>query len=85
MDPKLIATLPSLGEKDIFRAFQLMPGVSAGNEQSAGLYGRGGTPDQNLVLFDGFTVYNVDHLFGFFSAFNANAAIKDVQFIQGRI
>ncbi|AXY72636.1 TonB-dependent receptor [Paraflavitalea soli] len=82
MDPKLIATLPSLGEKDIFRAFQLMPGISAGNEQSAGLYVRGGTPDQNLVLFDGFTVYNVDHLFGFFSAFNANA-IKDVQLFKG--
>lgn len=82
MDPRLIATLPSLGEKDIFRAFQLMPGVSAGNEQSAGLYVRGGTPDQNLVLFDGFTVYNVDHLFGFFSAFNANA-IKDVQLFKG--
>lgn len=82
MNPKLIASLPSLGEKDIFRAFQLMPGVSAGNEQSAGLYVRGGTPDQNLVLFDGFTVYNVDHLFGFFSAFNANA-IKDVQLFKG--
>jgi Outer membrane receptor for ferrienterochelin and colicins len=82
MNPRMIATLPSLGEKDIFRAFQLMPGVSAGNEQSAGLYVRGGTPDQNLVLFDGFTVYNVDHLFGFFSAFNANA-IKDVQLYKG--
>lgn len=82
MNPKMIASLPSLGEKDIFRAFQLMPGVSAGNEQSAGLYVRGGTPDQNLVVFDGFTVYNVDHLFGFFSAFNANA-IKDVQLYKG--
>lgn len=82
MNPRLIASLPSLGEKDIFRAFQLMPGVSAANEQSAGLYVRGGTPDQNLVLFDGFTVYNVDHLFGFFSAFNANA-IKDVQLFKG--
>lgn len=82
LNPKLIATLPSLGEKDIFRSLQLMPGVSAGNEQSAGLYVRGGTPDQNLVLFDGFTVYNVDHLFGFFSAFNVNA-IKDVQLYKG--
>jgi hypothetical protein len=43
---------------------------------------RGGTPDQNLVLFDGFTVYHVDHLFGFFSAFNSNA-IKDVQLFKG--
>jgi ferric enterobactin receptor len=82
LTPSKIATLPNVGEKDIFRAFQLMPGVSAGNEQTAGLYVRGGTPDQNLVLFDGFTVYNVDHLFGFFSAFNSNA-IKDVELYKG--
>lgn len=78
MSTAKIALLPSLGEKDIFRAFQLMPGVSAVNEQTSGLYVRGGTPDQVLTQFDGFTVYNVDHLFGFYSAFNANA-IKDVQ------
>jgi ferric enterobactin receptor len=82
LTPAAIATLPNMGQKDIFRSFQLMPGVSAGNEQTAGLYVRGGTPDQNLVLFDGFTVYNVDHLFGFFSAFNANA-VKDVQLFKG--
>jgi ferric enterobactin receptor len=82
LTPAKIITLPAIGEKDIFRAFQLMPGISAGNEQSSGLYVRGGTPDQNLVLFDGFTVYNVDHLFGFFSAFNTNA-IKDVQLYKG--
>jgi hypothetical protein len=82
LTPAAIATLPNMGQKDIFRSFQLMPGVSAGNEQTAGLYVRGGTPDQNLVLFDGFTVYNVDHLFGFFSAFNANA-VKDVQLYKG--
>jgi ferric enterobactin receptor len=82
LTPAAIATLPNLGEKDIFRSLQLMPGISSGNEQSSGLYVRGGTPDQNLVLYDGFTVYNVDHLFGFFSAFNANA-IKDVQLYKG--
>lgn len=82
MTPKMIATLPNVGEKDIFRAFQLMPGVSASNEASAGLYVRGGTPDKNLVLYDGFTVYHVDHLFGFFSAFNSNA-LKDVQLYKG--
>jgi ferric enterobactin receptor len=81
LSPANIATLPGIGEKDIFRSFQLMPGVSAGNEQSAGLYVRGGTPDQNLILFDGFTVYNVDHLYGFFSTFNTNA-IKDVQLFK---
>ena len=71
--PAQIANLPSLGEKDIFRSLQLMPGISASNEASAGLYVRGGTPDQNLVLFDGFTVYDVDHFYGIFSAFNARA------------
>ena len=80
--PKEIAALPSLGEKDIFRTFQLLPGVSGSNEGSAGLYVRGGTPDQNLILYDGFTVYHVDHLFGMFSAFNSNA-IMDVQLYKG--
>ncbi len=82
INPKEIAALPSLGEKDIFRAFQLLPGVSGSNEGSSGLYVRGGTPDQNLILYDGFTVYHVDHLFGMFSAFNSNA-IKDVQLYKG--
>lgn len=82
MVPKKLSTLPNLGEKDILRSFQLMPGVSAANENSSGLYVRGGTPDQVLVLYDGFTVYNVEHMFGFFSAFNSNA-IKDVQLYKG--
>lgn len=80
--PAQLNKLPSFGEKDIFRSLQLLPGISGSNESSSGLYVRGGTPDQNLVLFDGFTVYHVDHLFGFFSAFNANA-IKDVQLHKG--
>jgi len=80
--PLAMATLPSFGEKDVFRSLQLLPGVSGSNEASSGLFVRGGTPDQNLVLFDGFTVYHVDHLFGFFSAFNTNA-IKDVQLYKG--
>jgi len=82
MTPKNIAKLPNVGEKDIFRGFQLMPGISAANQSSSGLYVRGGTPDQNLVLYDGFTVYYVDHLYGFFSAFNSNA-IKDVRLFKG--
>lgn len=80
--PKEIAALPSLGEKDIFRTFQLLPGISGSNEGSAGLYVRGGTPDQNLILYDGFTVYHVDHLFGMFSTFNSNA-VMDVQLYKG--
>jgi ferric enterobactin receptor len=82
LSPKKLETLPSLGEKDIMRSFQLMPGVSASNESSSGLYVRGGTPDQNLVLYDGFTVYHVDHLYGFYSAFNSNA-LKDIQLYKG--
>ena len=82
MTPRNIAKLPNIGEKDMFRAFQLMPGISAANQSSSGLYVRGGTPDQNLVLYDGFTVYYVDHLYGFFSAFNSNP-IKDVQLYKG--
>ena len=82
ISPAALAKLPSYGEKDIFRSLQLLPGISGSNESSSGLFVRGGTPDQNLVLFDGFTVYHVDHLFGFFSAFNANA-VKDVQLYKG--
>jgi hypothetical protein len=82
MTPKKLEQLPNVGERDIMRSFQLMPGVSAANESSSGLYVRGGTPDQNLVLFDGFTIYHVDHLYGFFSAFNSNA-LKDVQLYKG--
>ncbi len=82
LSTKQITTLPSIGEVDIFRSLQLLPGVSGTNESSAGLFVRGGTPDQNLVLLDGMTVYKVDHFFGFFSAFNANA-VKDVQLFKG--
>lgn len=82
LTPKKLEQLPNIGEKDIMRSFQLMPGVSASNESSSGLYVRGGTPDQNLVLYDGFTVYQVDHLYGFFSAFNSTA-LKDVQLYKG--
>lgn len=82
MTPLKMNILPSLGEKDIFRTFQLMPGISAANENSSGLYVRGGTPDQSLVLYDGIPIYNVQHLFGFFSAFNSNA-IKDIQLYKG--
>ncbi|MEO0331056.1 MAG: TonB-dependent receptor, partial [Bacteroidota bacterium] len=80
--PAQLASLPSFGEKDIFKSMQLLPGISGTNEASAGLFVRGGTPDQNLILLDGFTVYHVDHFYGFFSAFNANA-IKDVQLYKG--
>jgi len=70
------------GESDIFRSLQLLPGVLTSSQISSGLYIRGGSPDQNLVLLDGSVVYNPTHLFGFISAFNTDA-IKDVELIKG--
>ncbi len=82
LSPQQIAVLPTIGEADIFRALQLLPGISGVNDGSSGLYVRGGTPDQNLVLFDGMTIYHVDHFFGFISAFNTEA-VKDVRVFKG--
>ena len=82
VSPRDLQVLPSFGDVDIFRSLQLLPGISGTNEAASGLYVRGGTPDQNLVVFDGMTMYHVDHFFGFFSAFNADA-IKDVQVYKG--
>lgn len=65
-----------LGEADLMKTLQLMPGVQAGVEGSAGIYVRGGSPDQNLILLDGVPVYNIDHLFGFFSVFTPEAVKK---------
>ena len=71
----------ALGEADVMKTIQLMPGVQAGVEGSAGLYVRGGGPDQNLILLDGIPIYNVDHLFGFFSVFTPEA-VKKVTFFK---
>jgi len=71
-----------LGEVDVLKALQLLPGVQSGGEGQSGLYVRGGSPDQNLILLDGVPVYNANHLFGFFSVFNADA-IKDVKLVKG--
>lgn len=72
-----IKSTPSiLGEADVMKAIQLMPGVQAGVDGSAGLYIRGGSPDQNLILLDGVQIYNVDHMFGFFSVFTPEAVKK---------
>jgi hypothetical protein len=80
--PSQVANLPKAGESDIFRILQLIPGVQTISEISAGLYVRGGSPDQNLILLDGSTLYNPSHFFGFFSTFNSDA-IKDVELIKG--
>ena len=78
-----VKALPAfMGETDILKILQLMPGVQSGNEGSTGLYVRGGGPDQNLMLLDGVPIYNASHLFGFFSVFNADA-INHVELIKG--
>ena len=78
-----IKKLPALlGEVDVLKALQLLPGVQSGGEGTAGLYVRGGSPDQNLVLLDGVPVYNVSHVLGVFSVFNADA-LRNVTLTKG--
>lgn len=77
-----LASMPAIGETDVFRALQLIPGVKAASDISSGLYIRGGGPDQNLILLDGTVLYNPSHLFGFFSTFN-NDAVKDIELFKG--
>ena len=82
VDTELIKELPSVFEADVFRSVQLLPGVKAASDFSSGLYIRGGSPDQTLILLDRTTVYNPSHFFGFFSTFNPDA-IKDVRLYKG--
>jgi hypothetical protein len=78
-----IKKVPALfGEVDVLKALQLLPGVQSGGEGQNGLYVRGGSPDQNLILLDGVPVYNVSHVLGIFSVFNADA-IKNVTLTKG--
>lgn len=78
-----IRSLPALlGETDVLKTLQLLPGVQSGNEGASGIYVRGGGPDQNLILLDGAPVYNASHLFGFFSVFNSDA-VKNVRLTKG--
>lgn len=80
---KKIKSLPALlGEVDILKTIQLLPGVQSAGEGNSGFYVRGGGPDQNLILLDNATVYNASHLFGFFSVFNADA-VKNIEIIKG--
>jgi hypothetical protein len=78
-----IKSVPAfLGEVDLLKTIQLLPGVRNAGEGSAGIYVRGGGPDQNLILLDDAVVYNTGHLFGFFSIFNSDA-IKNTSLIKG--
>ncbi len=85
LDIEKIKTLPAfLGEVDILKSIQLLPGVSSAGEGNSGFYVRGGGPDQNLILLDEANVYNASHLFGFFSVFNSDA-IQNVTLTKGNM
>ena len=82
---KTIQKLPAfMGEVDIIKTIQLLPGIQSGGEASSGLYVRGGGPDENLMILDEAPVYNASHLMGFFSVFNSNA-INDIQVYKSGI
>lgn len=79
----MIKAVPAfMGETDVLKAIQLLPGVQSGTEGMTSLIVRGGGPDQNLILMDGVPIYNPTHVYGFFSAFNADA-INHVELIKG--
>ena len=83
IDMKSLNSIPVLlGEKDILKTIQLLPGVKSGGEGNTGFYVRGGAADQNLIILDEAVVYNSSHLLGFFSTFNADA-IKDLSLYKG--
>ena len=80
---KTLAKLPSLmGEKDVLKSLMILPGVQQGSEGSSGIFVRGGSPDQNLILLDDVPLYNVSHLFGFVSVFTPEA-INSIDFYKG--
>lgn len=76
INPRKVDAISVLGERDVFRTLQYLPGISSTEESSNGLFIRGGTPDQNLVLIEGIPIYNTGHFFGMFHAFNADALDK---------
>lgn len=80
---KQLASVPTfIGEKDLLKSLQLLPGIQFGQEGTSGLFIRGGSPDQNLILLDDVPMYNVSHLYGFFSIFNTDA-IKNADVYKG--
>ncbi len=83
MNIKEIQTIPVLlGEKDVMKIVQLLPGIKSAGEGNSGFYVRGGAADQNLIMLDEATVYNASHLLGFFSVFNSDA-VKDLTVYKG--
>lgn len=82
INPNNLTALPTLGDLDIFRSLQLLPGISGTDETSSALSIRNSPSSHNLVLLDGFTIYRLDHFFGVFSAINPDA-VKDIQVFKG--
>jgi len=83
LQPEQVKEMPVLlGEPDLLKAIQFLPGVQSGNEGFSGMHVRGGSNDQNLILLDGVPVYNINHFFGLFSVFHP-AAIKNVKLYKG--
>ena len=82
VETRQLQQLPAIGETDVLRGLQLLPGIQAASDISSGLYIRGGGPDQTLILLDQIPLYNPSHAFGFFSTFNPDA-IKDMSLHKG--
>jgi len=81
INPKKLGILAGLTEPDLFQSLQLLPGVSSPNETATGIHVRGGTPDQNLILWDGIRIYHSGHLFGAISPFNPYIT-ENIEFID---
>lgn len=82
LDTQQLRRIAAVGERDLIRSLQLLPGIQSASDFSSGLYVRGGGPDQTLILLDQIPLYNPTHAFGFFSTFNDDA-IKDVNLYKG--
>lgn len=85
VDAQVVRRVPTLfGETDLLKVVQMLPGVQSASEGSSGFIVRGGSPDQNLILFDNATLYNVSHMLGFFSVFNTDA-VRTMTLYKGDI
>ena len=82
--PRFISSFPNLGEVDILRSLQLLPGIQLGHGGTSELFIKGGDSDHNLLVLDGMPIYTSNRMFGFISGLNSNA-IKDVQIFSGSI
>lgn len=85
MEVQQLNKLPVLmGERDVIKSLELMPGVKSSGEGSTGFFVRGGTADQNLIMLDNVSIYNASHLMGFFSTFNSDV-LQDVALYKGPV